>query len=243
MWYDVKYSSAVVVCGPHYITHFISHQHLLQHTIPLCNTTFQIAPYWSHYIAPYWSHYGSHGHVSHCTPFHITFHLPCTPRHISDHTISGHYASHHRHLAHHISQAAPHHVLHNCIIPHLTVITSNSTSHHRSVYHTFYIPPLITSCTTPPPLPHIAPCHSPHTTSFHITQHSTFHATHTHTTLFHIAQHSIFHATAHTPPRSTSHNIPHSMPQHTLLHSTSHNVPHSMPQHTHQSILHHCFPP
>ena len=40
---------------PHHITHFISHQHLSQHTIPFCNTIFQITVsatlYASHHIS------------------------------------------------------------------------------------------------------------------------------------------------------------------------------------------------
>ena len=100
-------------------------------------------------------------------------------------------------------------ILHNCIIPprHLTVIIPNSTPHHHvshniphhtSVHYHILHPTLTTSRITPPPLPRIAPCHSPHTTSFHIAQRSTFHAT-SHSTSFHIAQRSTFHATAHTP--------------------------------------------
>ena len=113
----------------------------------------------------------------------------------------------------------------------------------------FYIPPLITSCITPPALPRIAPCHSPHwlylystshnvphsmphPTLYLIPHHTTFHiAWHSpHSTSFHITQRSTFPPTSHTLPHSTSHNVPHSIPQPTLRHSTSHNVPHSIPQ-------------
>ena len=210
MWIDVK-CSAVVVCGPHYITHFISHQHLLQHTIPLCNTTFQIAPYWSHYIAPYWSHYGSHGHVSHCTPFHITFHIPCTPRHISDHTISGHIM----HRTTGISHTTFHRPLHitSCIIasfhiwpwshpiPHPTTdqYTTHSTSHHLS---------------------HLAQHHL----HYHILRRVTAH------TLPRSTSHNIPHSMPHTHtlPCSTLHNIPYSMPQrthHLVPHRTTFHIP------------------
>ena len=75
------------IISSHHIAHFILHQHLLQHTLPLCNTIFQ--------IAPYQPHYASH-HISHCTPFHkVIFHITphsmySTPRftHFACHSIS-----------------------------------------------------------------------------------------------------------------------------------------------------------
>ena len=134
--------------------------------------------------------------IAYCTPFHNMYHIPCTPRHISDHTIYWpHYATHH-HVSHHaiyISDIAPHFTCStSCIIPpHLTVIAPNSTSHYHvsnntSYTTTFYIPPhhishddTTTSTTTvsqsQPTLyliPHHTtfhiPSHSPHSTSFHI---------------------------------------------------------------------------
>ena len=64
---------------PSFLT--ISHQHLSQHTIPLCSTIFQ--------IAPYRPRYASH-HISRCTPFQIAFHI--TP-HSMYSTL--HFRSHH----------------------------------------------------------------------------------------------------------------------------------------------------
>ena len=39
---------------PHHLAHFISHQHLSQHAIPLCNTIFQNAPYRPHHASHHW---------------------------------------------------------------------------------------------------------------------------------------------------------------------------------------------
>ena len=71
----------------HHITPFVSHQHLSQHVMPLCNTIFQIAAtYASRHISHpiphnttfhvlhatfgvtiYWPHYASHRHILHRT--------------------------------------------------------------------------------------------------------------------------------------------------------------------------------
>ena len=113
------------MCGPRCITPFMSHQHLSQHTIPLCDTTFQIAPYRSRYGSRTRPHLALHP-ISHYVPHS----MHSTP-HFRSHHKWPHYAHHRRHHCHRISQAAPH-VLHNCVIPpHLTVITPNSTSHYH----------------------------------------------------------------------------------------------------------------
>ena len=194
VWFDVKYWAVVVRCGmssiaiAHYSPHHtISHQHLSQHTIPLCNNIFQIAAYRPQYASHHWrlalhpiSYY-----------WRTTWrHIPCTRRHISDHTL---YWPHHLctppHLAPHFTQdIAPH-----SHAPHLTVITL--IPHPTAVFHitfhithqytaTFYIPPLVTSRITPPPLPRIAPCHSPHS---HSTSHKAPHSMpqHTHQSILH----------------------------------------------------------
>ena len=160
--------------------------------------------------------------VSHCTPFHIT-----------DVPHKATFRSHH--WPHHLCVApphlAPHHILHNiaphftcstsCIIPpHLTVIAPNSTSHYHVSHQyttTFYIPPSVTSCTKPPPLPR----------RYRAVSQPTLHDC------------STFHVAAHTLPHSTSHNVPHSMSQHTLYlipHRTTFHIPchspHSTPFHT-----------
>ena len=168
----------------HHLTHFISHQHISRHTIPLYNTIFEK----SHHIGHIMHRRTTDG--SHCTPVHIadvphnaTVHVLHATS-VSDHTI---YWPHHLCIA--PSHLAPHFTYSpSCIIPpHRTVITPNSTSHyhvshniphHRSVHHHFYIPPLSTSRITPPPLPGIAPCRPtlylvPHRTTFHIPCHST----------------------------------------------------------------------
>ena len=69
----------------HHITPCVSHQHISQHIMPLCNTIFQIAAtYASRHISHPISHYIPHNttfHVLHAT-FRVTTHWP-------------HYASHH----------------------------------------------------------------------------------------------------------------------------------------------------
>ena len=88
---------------PHHITHFISHQHLSQHTIPFCNTIFQIT------VSA--TLYASH-HISHWTPFHITYH-------IMPHSMysTAHFRSHH--ILATLCIAPPHltshHIFHNPI--------------------------------------------------------------------------------------------------------------------------------
>ena len=103
--------------------------------------------------------------MSHCTPFHVTYH-------IRPHAMysTAHFRSHHildilciapPHLtSHHIfkTHCTPFHmllhILYNCIIsPHLTVITPNSTSHYHVLHNiphqyttTFYIPPHHIGC-------------------------------------------------------------------------------------------------
>ena len=58
---------------PHHIAHFISHQHLSQYTIPLCNTIFKIAPLISTTlcITP---HLALHP-ILHYVPHNATFHV------------------------------------------------------------------------------------------------------------------------------------------------------------------------
>ena len=152
---------------PHHIAHFISHQHLSQHTIPLCNTIFKIAPLISATLCitphqPLALHLILH-YVPHNATFHVlhaTFKI--TPYHWP------HYASHH-----HISPS--HHILHNwhscgtafriCIIPphqsDHTQSTAHNIPHHTSVHHHIIHPTTksLTSRTTPPPLPHCTTFH------------------------------------------------------------------------------------
>ena len=87
----------------------------------------------------------------------------------------------------------PHHHILNNVAPHLASfhhiwLWPHPIPHPTTMFHitfhitdqyttTFYIPPLTTSRITSPPLPCIASCHSPHSTSFHIAQRSTFRAT------------------------------------------------------------------
>ena len=89
---------------PHRIAHFISHQHLPQHTIPLCSTIFQIAwPLISAtlyiYITP---HLALHP-VLHYVPRNATFQI--APYMLA--TLSHHHVSHHTTL-----------ILHNIVAPH-----------------------------------------------------------------------------------------------------------------------------
>ena len=136
VWCEI-FLSCGRACGPRCIAHFISRQHLLQHTIPLCNTIFQISRTMSSTLCITRPPLALHP-VSHCIPHNATFQIISYIGHI----IAPH------HILHRISQAAPH-VLHNCIIPpHQTVITPNSTSHchvsHNIPYH-ISIPPHSTS--------------------------------------------------------------------------------------------------
>ena len=101
---------------PHHIVHFISHQHLLQHT-SILQFYFK-----SHHIGHIMHHTTD---ISHCTPTLLMYSTP-----VSDHTIYWpHLCIAPPHLAHNI---APHITCStSCIIPpHLTVITPNSTSHY-----------------------------------------------------------------------------------------------------------------
>ena len=161
--------------GPFLNISYRSDQHLLQRTIPLHNTIFQIAPSRSHA-----------SHHSHCTPesqYWCTTqrHIPCTPRHIS-------FGSHHilatsfMHRTGHISY---HHILHN-IAPHLIV---NLIPHPTTMFHitfhithqhttTVYIPPLAQSRITPLPRIYLIP----HRTTFPIPCHSTHQSTYCTTT-------------------------------------------------------------
>ena len=118
-----------------YITRFISHQHLSQYTIPLCNTIFQIA---------------TTSATFHMTdvPHNATFHVLHAAS-VSDHIywpVS--YAPHYKTLFH-ISVASFHHTwLWSHPIPH-------RTSEHPP--HSTSPAPLVTFCITPPPLtPRIA---------------------------------------------------------------------------------------
>ena len=209
--------------SPHHIAQFVSHQHLSQYTIPLCNTIrLQIAPYRPHLAFHPVSHYVLRNATFHV--LHATFQIIYRPRyayhHIPHHTTF--YATLHRAIS-----RAPH--LHNCITPrHLTVITPTIIVgdpptiivHHHLLQ--WSVSPLTTSRITPPPLPRIAQCRSPHSASFHIAQRSTFHPT------------------AHTLPHSTSHKVLHSTPQPTLtsfhitqsstFHATAHTLVHITPQ-------------
>ena len=141
----------------------MSHQHLSQYTSTL-HTIFQ--------IAPYRPHYASH-HISHCTPFHITD-VPHNATFTSHHILATSFM--HRTTT---SRITPH--LHSTTSDHIPLPLFRITFHIGTPPHSASIID-ITSRITPPPLPGIAPCHSPHSTSFHIAQRSTFRATaHTHT--------------------------------------------------------------
>ena len=117
----------------HHLTHFISHQHLSRHTIPLYNTIFEK----SHHIGHIMHRRTTDG--SHCTPFHIadvphnaTFHVLHATS-VSDHTI---YWPHHLCIA--PSHLAPHFTQH-CTTFHILPILHHSTT--SDCDHTqFYIP-------------------------------------------------------------------------------------------------------
>ena len=90
------------------------------------------------------------------------------------------------HFLHHSTTSACDHTQFHIALPWLFHITFHVTLQYST---TFYIPPLTTSRITPPPLPRIAPCHSPHCliphrTTFHIPSHRT-HANPHHATTFH----------------------------------------------------------
>ena len=57
LWFDISNHTTFCVT-PSFLT--IAHQHLAQHTIPLCNTIFQIAPYQPHYVSHHVSHSAPH---------------------------------------------------------------------------------------------------------------------------------------------------------------------------------------
>ena len=187
-WFSPNHTTFHVAPSFITISHFISHQHL-SHTIPFCNTIFQTAPLILATLCT--THFRSH---------HILSTLGIAPPLIS--RITTFYTTCHCFAPQSASCiiASFHHGiwLWSHPIPHPTTMF-HITFHITHQYSTtFCIPPLITSRITPLPLPRIAPCHSTHSTSFHIAQRSTFHATF-HSTSFHIAQRSTFHATAHTP--------------------------------------------
>ena len=116
----------------------ISHQHHSQHTIPLCNTIFQIAPLISATlcIAP---HLASH------FTFPIALHSMYSMPHFRSHVLATLCVA--PRITPHFTQVSctAFHILHNSIIPpHLTMITPNSTyhyhvshniPHHTSVHH------------------------------------------------------------------------------------------------------------
>ena len=91
---------------------------------------------------------------------------------------------------------------------HITSTSHVSTPPHSTTHHLKHLAYNTTSTNA-----YFAPCHSPHSSSFHIAQRSTFHAT------------------AHTLPRFTSHNVPHSMPQPTLY-LVSHRATFHIPCHS-----------
>ena len=96
-------------------------------------------------------HYASwHGHISHCTPFHIT----CVPHNatfhvlhdtsVSDHAIYWPHRTTTSRTTFYTTLHRISHAPHLASVPHLTVITPNSTSHnhvshsiphHTSVHH------------------------------------------------------------------------------------------------------------
>ena len=187
------------------MTHFISHQHRSQHTIPLCITIFQTSPLISATlcITP---HLALHP-ILHCVTHKATFQI--TP-----------YIGHMHRTTTDISHHTTFRILHNCIIPprHLTVITPSSTSHYhvsRNTPHHTAIHHHILHHTT---------CHISHST----TPTTTYRAV-SQPTLYHIPNRTTFpfHATAHTLPHSTSQRS-HSIPQLTLCliqHRSTFHIP------------------
>ena len=203
----------------HHIWRYSKPHHIPRHTIGSQSPyrTFHIAPtpLAAHYSTlQYHIGFKSHhiGHIMHHTISSRTaphFHIPDVPHnatfhvlYISDHTI---------YWPHHLCIAPPPHFTRYCTAFHMLHILHHSTTSDRDHTHrqfhiplpcfafhiahqyttTFYIPPLATSRITPPPLPGIAPCHSPlhlvpHCTTFHIPCHSTHTHTNPHyTTTFH----------------------------------------------------------
>ena len=113
------------------------------------------------------------------------------------------------------------------------------TFHIAHQYTTFYIPPLATSRITP--LPRIAPCHSPDTTSFHIAQRSIPQHTHCltpHHTTFHIPCHSQPSTSFYITQRSTFQPTHYIIPHRTTFHIPSHS-PHSASFHIAQRSTFH----
>ena len=198
MWFDVKYCSAVVVrCGSITNCHCISHiiittTFYIAHQTPSL-TLFQTTPHSTsrHHSSPYRTTSATLHSISHYVPHNATFHaLHATFRitsyigHIMHRPTTSHITPH---FTQHCTAFHMLHILHNCMsttsdrdytqspIPHHTAtvhISHHSTSTtilgcHHSVT-TFHI--------APPPLPRTA-LSSPHFTSFHIAQRSTFHAT------------------------------------------------------------------
>ena len=238
-------------------------------TLPL-HTTVHIAPSYHistsrstlfHFAIPYFKphHIGHNVHhatdISHCTPFHITDVPHDATFHVLDATLYiGHFNYAHHHISHHTTFYTRHCTALACstsciILPHLTVITPNSTSHcrvshniphHTSVHHHILHPTTYGISHNTTTTSRITPYLIPHrTTLFHIT----FHITHQYTTTFYIPplitsritplpRHVSHRVTAHTLPHSTSHNShipchsPHSTSLHIAQRSTFHATEH-----------------
>ena len=163
---------------PHHITFHITPlslvRHLSQHTIPLCNTIFQILTYRPHYGSHHW-------------PLGIAPHLTLLTYHImphSDHTILAtfmhrttfcttlHRISYAPHLAsfhhiwlwsHQIPHPTPFHITSHISIPPL------STSHHLLCHIRMTSPPPTTYRAVSQPTLYLIP----HRTTFHIPCHRT----------------------------------------------------------------------
>ena len=247
-----------------YHTWVVSHQHLSQHTIPLCSTIFQ--------IAPYRPHYASH-HISHCFPipqyalrnatfmystFQVTIYWPHYASHYILHNIVPHFTCSTSCIIasfHHIwpwSHPIPHpttifHIFHNT--SYTTTFCIGPTTYHISQHHPHYhVARRVTAHALPHSTPHNVPrsiatlCLIPHHTTFHIPSHSPHYL---------IPHHTTFHIPSHTLPHFTSRNVPHSIPHSASFHITQrstfhptlyliphHNVPHSIPATAHTTSFH-----
>ena len=188
MWFDVTTTFYIASNTVSNIipNHTISPRHITPAPLAAHYSTLQ----YHIYIAPCIGHITHHSR----TTSRIVPHFTYAPHNATCSMYSTPYFRSRRILAtsHHITFYTTLHC-----IPHLTVITPNSTSHyhvsHNIPHHTlvlttlFYIHHL--SRITPPLLPRIAPCHSPlclipHRITFHIPCHST-HTNPYYTTTFH----------------------------------------------------------
>ena len=187
----------------HVTPSFLTVSHISYHTSTSRSTLFHFAiPYFkSHRIGHIMHHttsriapYFTSSYVPHSTTFHVvpaTFHIPPYIGHIMRHTTTSRITPHFTHCRHRILHASFHHIWPwSHPIPHPTTmfhITFHITDQYTA---TFYKPPLTTSRIKPPPLSRIAPCHSPHSTSFHIAHVPHSMPQHTHQSTLHTTFHN-----------------------------------------------------